>query len=530
MKKSIFFGRKICLDILQKRVSGLKDNYRQNIAIIGDELVGKTSLVFKFMESFSDNRIILVYMDTRLETLAVFSKRFIAILLYNFLNNSGILLKEDLGFLIQKSSAYIPKTTEKIKIILNNLAKKKTSGIFSDLMQLCESIYAETGKSSVVIFDEFQGLESLGIKNLYRDWSKLLIANKNTMFIVISSMKFKAKEILSKDLSLLFGNFEIITVEPFDIKTSSQYLDLKLSKLNLAAPLRDFIVHFTGGYPMYLEVISDYLLINKDTELAEVLEDILFSASGVLNQRFSNYMKRFGDSSLGHDYIAMLYLISSGRNRIKEIAHILHKKKNEFAARINHLLELDTITRNGDFLSINDRMFSFWVKFVYQEKLQALTFDAKSQKARFRDQIETMIQEFMVSAQKPLMERMSELFRLFEDEMLQVEKKKIRLNHFREIKTLEFKSRMLKNGLIGRSNESLWIIAVKADIVTEEDIVEFSKECRKYRHKLQRKIIVTLNEIDINTRLRALEEKIWAWDVNSLNQILDLYSRPRVIA
>lgn len=530
MNKSIFFDRKFYLDILQKRVSGLKDNYRQNIAIIGDELVGKTSLIFKFMENFQDNRIIFVYVDTRFESISSFSKRFMGILLYNFLNNSGIILKEDLGFLIHKSSSYIPKTVEKINLILNNLAKKRTANIFSELMLLSESIHAETGKSCVVIFDEFQNLEDLGYKNLYRDWSKLLIANKNTMYMIISSMKFKAKEILSKDLSLLFGNFEVITVEPFDIGASSEYLNLKLAGLSIVNPLRDFIVHFTGGYPMYLEVISEALLRNRGVDLAETLEDTLFSASGVLNQRFSNYMKRFSDRSAGNDYIAILYLISSGRNRIKDIAHILHKKKSELALRISHLLGLDTITRSGDFLKINDRVFSFWIKFVYQEKLQALTFDAKNQKAKFLDQIESMIQEFMVSAQKPLMERMSELFRLFEDEMLQVEKKKIRLNHFREIKPLEFKSRMLKNGLIGRSNESLWIIAIKADLITEEDIIEFSKECRKYRHKLQRKIIVTLKDIDTNTRLRALEEKIWAWDVNSLNQILDLYSRPRVIA
>ena len=530
MIKSIFFDRKVYLDILQKRVSGLKDNYRQNIAIIGDELVGKTSLVFKFMNNFHDNRIILVFVETRFESVSSFSKRFMGILLYNFLSNSGIILKEDLNFLIHKSSSYIPKTVEKINLILNNLAKKRTTNLFTDLMLLSESIYAETGKSSVVIFDEFQNLEALGFKHLYRDWSKLLIANKNTMYVIVSSMKFKAKEILSKDLSLLFGNFEVITVEPFDIKVSSEFLKLKLQDLNIVSPLRDFMVHFTGGYPMYLEVISEALLRNKGADLAEILEETLFSASGVLNQRFSNYMKRFNDYPSSNDYIAILYLIASGRNRVKDIAHILHKKKNELALRVNHLLEADTVTRSGDFLKINDRVFSFWIKFVYQEKLQALTFDAKNQKARFRDQIETMIQEFMVSAQKPLMERMSELFRLFEDEMLQVDKKKIRLNHFREIKPLEFKSRMLKNGLIGRSNESLWIIAVKADLITEEDLIEFSKECRKYRHKLQRKIIVTLKDIDSNTRLRALEEKIWAWDVNSLNQILDLYSRPRVIA
>jgi len=549
MNKSVFFDRKTYLDILQKRVSGLKDDYRQNIAIIGDELLGKTSIIFKFMDSFYDNHIILIFIDTRPESINSFSKRFIGVLLYNFLSNSGIFLKEDLEFLIHKSTSYIPQTTEKIRLILTNLNKGRTTGVFTDLMSLCETIHLETGKYCVVIFDEFQNLEALGFKNLYREWSRLLIADKNTMYIIISSMKFKAKAVLSKDLSLLFGNFEVITVEPFDIKTSGEYLRARLQGVNIAVPLRDFIVHFTGGYPMYLEAISESLVKNKDSALAELLEGILFNASGALNQRFSNYIKRFSGlrsvnpvrntmqisantivSNGVNDYIAILYLISSGTNKIKDIAHILHKKKGELALKINYLLEFDVITRNVDFLKINDRVFSFWMKFVYQEKLRSLTFDNRIQKAKFRDCIEAMIQEFIVTSQKPLIERMNELFRLFENEMLQIEKKKIRLNHFREIKPLEFKSQMLKNGLIGRSNESLWIIAVKSGLLTEEDIVEFSKECRKYHHKLQRKIIVTLKDIDTNTRLRALEEKIWTWDINSLNQILDLYSMPRVIA
>ena len=194
------------------------------------------------------------------------------------------------------------------------------------------------------------------------------------------------------------------------------------------------------------------------------------------------------------------------------------------------MLEFDTLTRSGDFLKINDRIFSFWIKFVYQEKLHSLTFDAKNQKTRFRDSLQDLIQEFIVNSEKPLMERMNELLCLFENEMVQLERKKIRLNHFREIKPLRFNSHILKNGLIGRSNESLWIVALKTDLLTEEDILEFSRECRRYRHKLQRKIIITLKDIDMNTRLRALEEKIWTWDINNLNQILDLYSRPRIIA
>jgi len=107
-----------------------------------------------------------------------------------------------------------------------------------------------------------------------------------------------------------------------------------------------------------------------------------------------------------------------------------------------------------------------------------LTFDAKNQKALFRENIEGMIREFIFNAQKPVIERITELLGLFEDEVVQIEKKRLRLNHFREIKPLELNQRSLKEGLIGRSNDSLWIIAFKHDLLTEDDIAEFAKECK----------------------------------------------------
>jgi len=529
MKKT-YFSRKHYEDILSKRVNGLKENYRQNIALVGDELVGKTSIIFNFLNKFQDNLIIPVYIDVRPESAVSFSKRFIGVLLYNFLANSGIELKEDLDFLINKSEKYIPKTCDKIRSILVDLSKRKKKNIFTELNLLCELIHLETGKYCVVIFDEFQNLESIGFSNLYHDWSKLLISSKNTMYIIASSMKFKARNILSKNLALLFGNFEVVEVKPFDIGMSTEFLKSKLSGVNLALPLIDFVVYFSGGYPMYLEVIASALLKKEGKLLSEILEGELFDSTGILNQRFSSYIKSFLDHPHSNDYISMLYLISSGRNRVKDISHFLRIPKTKLICRINHLLEVDAISRSGDFLQINDRVFSFWMKFVYQGKLHSLTFDAKNQKDRFRDSIENIIQEFILQAQKPLMERMNELLGSFEDEMIQVDKSKVRLNHLREIKPLQFRSSLLRNGLIGRSNDSLWIVAVKQDSLTEEDIVEFSRECRRYRHKLQRKVIVTLKDIDVNTRLRALEEKIWTWDINSLNQILDLYSKPKVIA
>lgn len=529
MIKGKFFDRTYYLRILEKRVKGLLDGYRQNIAIIGDETVGKTSLVHEFLSRFFNNRIINIYLEIRPESKASFARRFIGVLLYNFLLNSAIPLEEDLDYLIHKAQKYIPRTVENIRFILNAVDKRKRNDNFSELYALCDSIYKETGKFCVVIMDEFTNLEGLGFKNLYRDWSKLLITQKNTMFIIISSKKFKTKAILSKNLSLLFGNFELVTVEPFDIATSEEYLQHKTMGIDVEKGIKNFIVHFTGGNPLYLEVIAHTLVNRPGLNLSDALEGLLFDACGILNQRFSNCIKRFLDSSHSKDYISILYLVSCGKNRIKDIAHILHKQRKDLMVKINLLLEFDTVSRNADFLTINDRVFSFWIRFVYQEKLQALTFDSQNQKTKFRDKIEDMIQDFLSNSRKPIPERVSELLWLFEDEMIQMERRKFRLNHFREIKPLEFKGRSLKEGLIGRSAESLWIVAFKYSRLSEEDILDFTKECAKYRHKLQRKIIITLTDIDQTTRLRAMEEKIWTWDIKNLNNILDLFSKPRLI-
>jgi len=533
MIKDKFFDRKNYIEILQKRISSLKEGYRQNIAIIGEENVGKTSIVYKFLDKFYDPRIITVFLEVRVEPFQEFARRFIGAILYNFLLNSGLTLREDLDFLVAKSASYIPNTTLKINSILNELSRRKKVNLVTELFSLPESIHQETGKFTVLFLDEFHNLENIGINNLYRDWSKLLILQKNTLYAITSSMMFKTRVILSKQLSLLFGNFEVINVEPFDIHTSGRYLEQRLPGLKVNPGLKDFIINFTGGYPLYLELISDALSIrdgDSRINLADVLEDLLFNTSGILNQRFSNYIKRFLDSSASNDFISILYLVASGRNRIKDIAHILHKQKKELSLRINYLLELDAITRSGDFLKVSDRLFAYWMRFVYQKKMRSLSYDAKNQKEKFREAIEELIQEFLKQSQKPLSNRVFELLQLFEDDLMQIERKKIRLNHFREVKPLAFNHGFLKDGLLGRSSGSLWIMAIKSDALTEQDITEFSKECKKYHHKSQRKIIVTLKEVEPNTRLRALEEKVWTWDLNSLNQILDLFSKPRVIA
>ncbi len=529
MNEYNIFGRQSYLDILEKRINDFKDGYRQNIAIIGDESIGKTSLIFDFLRRFYDNKVITVYLEVRPESLAAFGRRFIGVLLYNFLVNSNINLKEDLNFLINKSYLYIPRTCEKTRSILNDLEKRKREDIFTDLLSLCDLIYQETGKLSLVIMDEFHNFDSSGVKKIYSEWSKILMVGKNTMYIILSSATCRARALLSRELSLLFGNFQVIEMEPFDALTTEEYLSNKLEGVNIEPGFKNFLAHFTAGHPFYLEIIANLLLKSPDANLVDLLEDILFESSGILNQRFYNYIKRFESVKYGNDYISILYSVSRGQNKVKDLIHITHKPKKELESRINYLFSIDALSRNGDFLRINDRVFSFWLRFVFQEKMRSFTFDAQNQKSVFRKNIDDMVREFLDSSGKSVSQRIKELLNLFADDSIQVEKKRFKLIHFREIKKVEFNNSGIGEGLICRSSDSLWIVAFKPGPLNEMDVSEFARECKKYRYKLQKKIIITLRDMDANSRLRALEEKITTWDLNNLNQILDLYSRPRIV-
>ncbi|MGD9015667.1 MAG: hypothetical protein PVI33_06565, partial [Candidatus Omnitrophota bacterium] len=126
MLKSDFCDRLDYLEILEKRIKAIKEGYRQNIAIIGDKDIGKTSIILHFLNRFNDPLILPLYLELRPElSQEQFARKFVAVLLYNFLENSNIVRYEDLDFLISKASGFIPKTTEAIQSIISSSKRKQ---------------------------------------------------------------------------------------------------------------------------------------------------------------------------------------------------------------------------------------------------------------------------------------------------------------------------------------------------------------------------------------------------------------------
>ncbi|MDO8580089.1 MAG: ATP-binding protein, partial [Candidatus Omnitrophota bacterium] len=153
-----FFGRSAILELLKKRVVGLKDGYRQNVALLGDQYLGKSSIVQRFLQDLDDPDIISIYLDLEHRDGNYFYSKFTGSLLYHFLKSQKLPLHEDLNLLQESAKHLIPNTVQVIGKIRSDMANGKTSAAMQGLLSLPEVFTNETGKFCLLILDEFHNL------------------------------------------------------------------------------------------------------------------------------------------------------------------------------------------------------------------------------------------------------------------------------------------------------------------------------------------------------------------------------------
>ncbi|MFC1753460.1 ATP-binding protein [Thermoproteota archaeon] len=539
--KEKFIGREEIVKLISKRLCDLKEGYRQNIALLGDELLGKTHIIKYIFESNYDPDIIPLYFDLSQPATQVFPQRFLNTILFSFLKTKEITLpRENFSRLIEESQHLIPTTTSKIQEISAALNKGRLdTTTFREMLQLPEMLHQETQQKIVIILDEFQNLESLKIRNAFQELGKTIMTQKSTMYIVTSSHKAKAKKIVQDELSLLFGNFETIDVQHFDNKTSSILIKNRLKNTIMPQETANFLINFTGGHPFYLDKITEHIyqsaiLLESNTITPFVfiysLEGILFNDWGVLNLRFNKYIDVLASKNKT-DIIQMLLLIAQGKNRLKDLSSILHKSYQDINQKLSKLIDTGILWRSGSFFNINDRVFGFWLKFVYLEKLNNLSQNYEDQVISFRKKIEQSLFEFIETSKKDIAQRLYELFTSFSNESVKIGQNKITLSKFKEIESLNLNGFYIKNVFLCHCDQGEWLIAFKNGDITEESVCEFIDKTGPFqtKDKQARRLIIGIDKTEVNARLLAQEAKIATWNIDHLNMLLDLYGKPRLI-
>ncbi|MGB2705671.1 MAG: ATP-binding protein [Candidatus Omnitrophota bacterium] len=532
-----FFGREEVMRTLEKRVNALKGGYRQNVALAGQMLAGKSSILYQFLYNLKDTSLIPVYIEVVEEVFSSFVDRFIATLLYSYLSSCSREPQKDLPNLMKESEPLIPHTIYAIKRVKSELQKKNYNTAYDKILNLTSILKKESGKSCVVILDEFHNLEFFKIKKPFLHFGKIIMIQKDTMYIVSSSQKSTIKKILSEKLALLYGNFEIIEVSGFDHKTAEAFLREKMGNICLEQNSADYLIDFTDGNPFYLDVLAKKIVeIANSAKISSAGENTvieaftasLYNTSGTINQYFTNNIMNLLERDLRQGHLDVLIALALGHNKLCDIARWFGKKNTAgFSVKLARLIELDMVYKNGVFYGIHEGVFGFWLRTVYHRRKTSLVDDVVSRANDFKAAVKNDIADYRRESQKDILERIKELFLLFNGETVEIEKKYRKLPRFVKIEAQEYSN--CTDLVSYQKPNRYWICEIWRDRVEETNVSDFIGRYHPMRERIVRKICIALEGIDANALLLAKEKNVWVWNLKNTNNLLRLYKRHNLI-
>ncbi|MFH1552102.1 MAG: ATP-binding protein [Candidatus Omnitrophota bacterium] len=529
-----FFGREEVLATLHKRVTALKGGYRQNLALTGPMLGGKSSILRHFLKNIKDPDIIPLYIEMAGEDFQVFCTRFCGTLLYQYLRSSGQKADGDFDALKKACHGMIPETMRCITKVCKALKQKKEECAYENLLALTSVFKTETGKSCIVILDEFHNLSNFRLKRPFQIFGKFIMVQKNTMYIVSSSQKTLLKDILSRKLSLLFGNFEVLEINGFDNQTARSFISDKINDLDFREDIQNYLIQVSQGSPFYLEVLASRfseLIKRKDSQhdakecLLNAFAELLYESNGVLNQYFTNNINFFLEKSSRKKFIPILICLARGKSTIKAVQDDLGRADKELGSKLQKLQDMDLVCKSGIFYKISDKLFEYWLKYVYSLKTQSMIDDMDIKYLEFKRCIEEDYRGYLEFSAKDAVTVISDLFKSFRDEKVRINMNDRKMPHFDLVESQAVSGNVFQ--VTGSVQNKKWVCHVKQnDIADEHDVYGlWEVKAEDESSKITRKIFIPLKGIEQNAFLLAKEQNIWVWDARQLNEIFRLFGK-----
>lgn len=537
---TICFGRKAVLDLLSRRMKDLKEGYRQNLALLGSRYIGKSTILQKFITDLDDPETVTIYLNLENRDFDYFLSKIIKSILYNYARSKGLPLQDDSKVLMEITRPFIPLTVDSIEKILLSVKAKKYTDAYKDLIALPELFNNETQKRCVVVLDEFHALEDFPVDEVFQQMSNTIMTQRRCLYIIASSYPELAHRILAEKLTLLFGNFEIVSVGSFDGVTSQEFIEKFMDPMRVGSHLRNFLADFTGGHPLYLSLICQELIhlgaVHKQTEvyvplITQSIEDVVFNPWGALSRHFDLVVSELCQGKGNRSFVALLLALANGKYRLKDLLESLAQKQAQINQKLNRLIELDIIERNGTMFQFKDKLFRYWIKYVLQKRIVAIDLEPGRQYKLFREELNRSVSDFQATSRKDLSTRMSELFHCFDNESLNLNGRRYKLPIFSQLTSLKLRSiaGTYIDVIEGRCDEGTWLVALRKDPFTEGDINALLTEAKKMDNKPHRLVVVSLSNLDENARVRALQERMWIWNEQEVNSLMHLYDKPYVV-
>ncbi|HDI46094.1 MAG TPA: hypothetical protein ENF60_02025, partial [Candidatus Omnitrophica bacterium] len=379
-----FCARRSELQRLDKIKNDFLNGYRRNLAILGPLNIGKTSLVLKYIHHVMGRDIFPIYIN--LED-GFFTDNFLGSIFF-FLHkftNGEITDLSSVSETLKERFSYLKKFVDDLE---EYYKRGDYTRLFHHILKLDKIIYRYLKLRCVYIIDEFFNLEKLRIGS----WIKLLreniMLNSSSLFILISSEVERAKSILHSEFSLLFGNFEILELKKLSYTEAIEFIAHR--KITADRKILDNLIFLTAGYPLYLDILTDWIqdnlkTLDREGLLVTIRENVLDN-KGFLYRYFQEKLKYSLPYKENREYLWFLLEVAKGNIRRRELEEKL--KPGLLNCSLNGHLE-----KSGSFYRLKDPLFRMWLLYAYQPDVMGLRFSHKEELNIFAPGIEGMIPE-----------------------------------------------------------------------------------------------------------------------------------------
>ena len=518
---------------LQQRLQAFGEGFRHNLALIGPPGSGKTFQLQQLLAR-PPSKMFLLYCPLYRESCRSFLQRLLSTLLQVGEASPGLAGStiQPLEAHLQRIETHCPKTAAAVRPIEGLLARRFYGEAFSRALDTIPILIEERRQPCAFILDEFLFLEELGLVHAFHELGKRVMTWSSALFILASSSPYRARTILRERLQLLFGQFELLTLDTLEPNAAAAWAQQELRGVRGTKAMIPFLIRWLGAYPWYLAVflkrLRELAALSKRADCTEALFlqtawDVLGSAEGSLHQWCASRTEGLPRGRLGTRAIEALLQIAQGVRTTTEIGKRMSRAG--LPAALQLLVEHDLAQRNGTCWTVTDPALRCWLSTVLFAQRSEGRLDHLEVRDRFERSLRSLWAGWIQADQLSFVDQVAGLFTKFADETVSLDSKTGRLPKFETLREQPLAAPSAGAYLVADAQGKRWCASVQEQLVDEGAIAQFDAFCRRQTPKPSRKVVVTKTQLDQNARLLAKTANMWVWESDDLSALMGLYGQ-----
>ncbi len=540
-----FYDRESELTTLLTLIEAFQEGKPNNVALVGIRKVGKTQILFELerrLEKVKELVSTYVYVEPGAFShlgdswlFALLSKTAIALEVLTIDELLQIPESGRMRLLASKLIGEFPELSERF-FDLAGQEKRDAFETLSTCFEFVEHFAQKKGLRYVCMFDEFQNLRTFGESALEDRIRSFLMRQQGYMFITAGSIISTLTDMFENAQSPLFGHFRLETVGPFSYEDSRGFILSRLQgRSNLSELMVNYLIHLTRGYPYYLDVLVEEILL-KYKGLRNISRnafiDVLLSQIFSVNGQIYNYLKYLIEASFTQrgykSYVDILAAIAQGSKSVTEIANAVREPKENVNTYLRRLMEMSFLARQNSRYLILDPLLELWLREVFLTEELADRLGLHEKYNLYRSQIENMIQTFKEELGKGNEARVRELFMAFDGRLTF---KGLRLPKFSDVRAeivdgAEIDIFATPDG-VGERSCARWVGEVKDSNFSTADVQKFSAKVNivERSFSVECKLLICLFGIDSAAYEAAQRDGIRVFLLKDINFLMENYSK-----